>query len=53
MSMYSLDELLKRWQLGDLTVEQAIVQILQHLLALQKQNKELQQPPSQPVTKKK
>ena len=40
MAMYSAEELWKRWQLGTLTVEQAIGQILQHLLALEKRNKE-------------
>jgi hypothetical protein len=43
MSMYTLEELLKRWQLDTLTVEQAVGQILQQLIALQKQVKELQQ----------
>ncbi len=31
MSTYPLDELLKRWQHGDLSSEQAIGQTLQHL----------------------
>jgi len=52
MSMYPLEELLKRWQLDNLTVEQAIGQILQHLLALQKQLKELKQSPGQPPLEK-
>lgn len=48
MSMYTLEELLKRWKQETLTVEQAIGQILQHLIALQKQMKELQQATGQP-----
>jgi hypothetical protein len=47
--MYTLEELLKRWQLGTLSVEQAIGQLLQHLLVMQKQIKQLKstQPPTQ------
>lgn len=52
MSMYTLDELLKRWQQGTLTIEQAIGQILQHLLAMQKQRKESQSLPDQIAGKK-
>lgn len=48
MSMYPVEELLKRWQLGTLTVEQAIGQILQHLLAMQKQSKEFKTAPTEP-----
>jgi len=46
-SMYTLEELLKRWKLETLTVEQAIGQILQHLVVMQKQIKDLQQASSQ------
>ena len=51
MAMYSAEELWKRWQRGTLTVEQAIGQILQHLLALDKRNKEPKpkQPPKPPT----
>lgn len=51
MAMYSAEELWKRWQVGTLTVEQAIGQILQHLLAQEKRNKEPKpkQPPK-PLT---
>lgn len=52
MSMYTPDELLKRWQQGTLTIEQAIGQILQHLLAIQKQLKEPKSPPNQTADKK-
>lgn len=52
MSMYPLDELLKRWQQNTLTMEQAIGQMLQHLLAMQKQLKELKSPPNQTVERK-
>lgn len=48
MSMYTLEELLKRWKFGTLTVEQAIGQILQQLLAMQKQLNENKQSSSQP-----
>ena len=48
MSMYTLEELLKRWKLDTLTAEQAIGQILQHLVVMQKQIKENKQPSSQP-----
>jgi hypothetical protein len=41
MARYSLDELLSLWQREHLTVEQVIGQILQHLLALEKQLGEL------------
>ena len=33
MSSYPLPELLRKWALGELTAEQAIGQLLQHLLA--------------------
>ena len=52
MVMYSAEELLKRWQLGTLTIEQAIGQILQHLLALEKRNKPPKQPPKSARSKK-
>lgn len=41
MSKYSLQELLKLWQQERLKVEQAIGQILQHLLAQEKEINEL------------
>jgi hypothetical protein len=37
MARYPLDELLSLWRRERLTVEQVIGQILQHLLALEKQ----------------
>lgn len=40
MATYPLRELLSRWQQGTLTVEQAIGQILQHLLALEKRHRQ-------------
>ena len=39
MGMYTMQDLLKRWRVGDLTVEQAIGQILQHLALLYDQGK--------------
>ena len=41
MSRYALPELLKLWERAELTVEQVIGQILQHLLAQDKEIKEL------------
>jgi len=52
MAMYSIQELLNRWQQGTLTVEQAIGQILQHLLALEKRRKPQKQPPKFAQSKK-
>ena len=52
MAMYSAQELLSRWSQGTLTVEQAIGQILQHLLALEKRQKPLKQPLKPTPTKK-
>jgi hypothetical protein len=40
---YSLEELVRRWQTGDLTVEQAIGQILLALRELAAQIRELEQ----------
>lgn len=37
MSTYSLDELLRKWTQGDLTADQAIGQIVQHLKRLHEQ----------------
>ena len=53
MATYPLKELLSRWQQGTLTVEQAIGQILQHLLALEKRHKppKPQQPPKSAADK--
>jgi hypothetical protein len=50
VASYSLQELLSLWQREHLTVEQVIGQILQHLLALEKQLGELKRrlPPSPP-----
>ncbi len=49
MTIYPPKELLSRWQKETLTVEQAIGQILQHLLAQEKQiNKLKQQLPKLP-----
>jgi len=50
--MYTLEELLKRWQLDSLTSEQAIGQILQQLVALQKQIKDLKSPSNQSPSQK-
>jgi len=53
MAMYPIRELWGRWQREHLTVEQAIGQILQHLLALEKQLAELKrQRPKSPPKKK-
>ena len=53
MPRYPLDELLSRWQRERLTVEQAIGQILQHLLALEKQLGDLKRRlPKSPPKKK-
>ena len=51
MATYPLRELLSRWQQGTLTVEQAIGQILQHLLALEKRHKPPKQPPKSAADK--
>lgn len=53
MAMYPLQELLGRWQQEQLTIEQVIGQILQHLLALEKQLNELKRrlPKSPPQEK--
>jgi hypothetical protein len=48
--MYSAEELWKRWQLGTLTVEQAIGQLLQHLVAQEKRTKPKPQQPPKPAT---
>ena len=41
MKMYPLEDLLNRWAREELTVEQAIGQILQHLVRLRKEIKTL------------
>lgn len=41
MSTYSLPELLKKWDRGELSLEQAIGHVLQHLLGVSKQLSEL------------
>ena len=52
MAMYPPQELLGRWQREQLTVEQAIGQLLQHLLALEKQLNELKRRlPKSPPTR--
>lgn len=43
MSMYTLETILKKWKHGDLTAEQAIGQILQHLQALSTRVGQLEQ----------
>ena len=43
MATYSLQELLNRWQREDLTVEQTIGQLLQHLLTFEKEILNLKQ----------
>jgi hypothetical protein len=50
MAEYPLQELLSLWYREEVTVEQVIGQIIQHLLALEKQLGELkrQLPPSPP-----
>ena len=50
MAAYSLDALLKRWSLNQLTSEQAIGQILQILAELEQRVKRLEQ--AAPVTAK-
>lgn len=45
MATYPLKTLLKRWQREELTVEQVIGQIIQHLIALEKRLSRLGQPP--------
>ena len=52
MAMYSAQELLSRWSQGTLTVEQAIGQILQHLLALEKRSNPPKQSPKSSQSKK-
>ncbi|MFN8486714.1 MAG: hypothetical protein U0350_03925 [Caldilineaceae bacterium] len=42
MSTYSLPDLLQKWQLGELTAEQMIGYLLQHLLALVESRAELE-----------
>ena len=55
MSTYTLPDLLKHWQLGELTAEQAVGHLLQNLLAIaqrlteaEKRLRQLEQPPFQP-----
>lgn len=55
MSTYTLPDLLKHWQLGELTAEQAVGHLLQNLLAVaqrlaeaEKRLRQLEQPPFQP-----
>ncbi len=50
MARYSLQELLSLWHREHLTVEQIIGQIMQHLIALEKQLGDLKRrlPPSPP-----
>lgn len=43
MGIYSLEELIRRWQTGDLTTEQAIGQILLLLKELARRVSELEQ----------
>ena len=45
MGTHPLKLLLKLWQRGELTVEQAIGQIIQHLIALEKRLGRSGQPP--------
>ncbi len=45
MSMYPLQKVRNLWAQGALTVQQAIGQIIQHLLALEKRVKALEQWP--------
>ena len=52
MARYPLRELLSLWERENLTVEQVIGQILQHLLALEKQPGDLKRQLSQPPPKK-
>lgn len=51
MATYSAQELLRRWEQGILTVEQAIGHILQHLAGQQKQAQEPKpkKPPKTPA----
>ena len=55
MSTYTLPDLLNQWQRDELTAEQAIGHLLQHLAALvqrqtetERRLKQLEQPPLQP-----
>ena len=43
MAMYAIQDLLNRWARGELTVEQATGQIIQHLFRLEQELKLLQQ----------
>ncbi len=52
MARYPLGELLSRWQRERLTVDQMIGQILQHLLAQEKQLGELKRQLPKPPPKK-
>jgi hypothetical protein len=55
MSTYNPSELLSKWSRGELTLEQAIGHLLQHLLAfaqrlleIEKRLRQLEQPPAKP-----
>jgi hypothetical protein len=41
MTTYSLEELLNRWARGELTPEQALGHILQHLLRIERESRQL------------
>jgi len=43
MSAYTMDEIMRRWRLGELTAEQAIGQILQLIQTLSKRVSVLEQ----------
>ena len=50
-----IDELMKRWRQGEITAEQAVGYMMQHLVALsqwrpevEKRLRQLEQPPSKP-----
>jgi hypothetical protein len=54
-STYSLSELLRKWRKNELTLEQAIGHLLQHLIAfdtrlteIEKRLRNLEQPPMKP-----
>ena len=55
MSTPPIDELMKRWRQGEITAEQAVGYMMQHLVALsqwrpevEKRLRQLEQPPSKP-----
>jgi hypothetical protein len=52
MAMYPLQEVYDRWARDELSILQAIGQIIQHLLRLDKEIRDLKRRPTQPATPK-